>query len=90
MSDGAGHRVELWAELQSLSLRVDGGALRTVANDGGAVASTEPRPLFVGGVAREVAAHATQMWHLRNATSLRGGWALEYCRNIVLICLCFF
>lgn len=73
ISDGNEHRVELLAQKQNFTLRVDGGVARSVVNDGEHTSlQTGDQPLYLGGVPVELGRHALDLWHLRNSTSFRG------------------
>ena len=72
VSDDRPHGVQLLLHGRNLTMNIDGGVSRSVLNDGQRERLRVKRPLYVGGLPREVGEAALGAWHLRNATSLRG------------------
>lgn len=68
--------MELLVQGQNISLRIDGGQTRQMANRGDSLYLKVNSSLFIGGISQDLAPHALRYWHLRNASSFVG----KYCK----------
>lgn len=72
VSDGRPHMAELIAVKKNFTMIIDRGVARSIVNDGPKDYLKLSKPMYVGGLAPEVASIAFTEFHLRNVTSLRG------------------
>ncbi|KAK2586210.1 hypothetical protein KPH14_001469 [Odynerus spinipes] len=72
VSDGKPHMAELLAIKKNFTMRVDRGPARSIINEGPREYLKLVTPMYVGGVAPEVANIAFSEFHLRNVTSFQG------------------
>lgn len=72
VSDGKPHVAELLAIKKNFTMRVDRGTPRSINNEGPRDYLKLVTPMYVGGLAPEVASVAFTEFHLRNVTSFRG------------------
>lgn len=72
VADGKPHVAELLAVKKNFTMRVDNGAARSIINEGPKEYLKLVTPMYVGGVAPEVANIAFTEFHLRNITSFQG------------------
>ncbi|PBC34806.1 Protein slit [Apis cerana cerana] len=72
VADGKAHVAELLAIKKNFTMRVDNGAARSIINEGPKEYLKLVAPMYVGGVAPEVANVAFTEFHLRNITSFQG------------------
>ena len=69
---GAWHLVELIAAGKNMTMRVDGGAARTIINDGEHQFMELEEPLYLGGLPASVRDSAKKKYHVRNTDSFNG------------------
>ena len=69
---GAWHVVELIAAGKNMTMRVDGGAARTIINDGEHQFMELEEPLYLGGLPASVRDSAKKKYHVRNTDSFNG------------------
>lgn len=72
IADGKPHVAELLAIKKNFTMRVDRGPARSIINEGPKEYLKLITPMYVGGVAPEVANIAFTEFHLRNITSFQG------------------
>jgi len=64
--------VELIAAGKNMTMRVDGGAARTIINDGEHQFMELEEPLYLGGLPASVRESAKKKYHVRNTDSFNG------------------
>jgi len=72
LTTGAWHVVELIAAGKNMTMRVDGGAARTIINDGQHQFMEIEEPLYLGGLPASVRDSAKKKYHVRNTDSFNG------------------
>lgn len=77
IADGKPHVAELLAIKKNFTMRVDRGPARSIINEGPKEYLKLITPMYVGGVAPEVANIAFTEFHLRNITSFQGKPRIE-------------
>jgi len=77
VADGKPHMAELLAIKKNFTMSVDRGPARSIINDGPKEYLKLVTPMFIGGVAPEVAKVAFTEFHLRNTTSFQGKFFSE-------------
>ena len=70
--------VELIAAGKNMTMRVDGGATRTIINDGDHQFMELEEPLYLGGLPASVRDSAKKKYHVRNTDSFNGKNTVEY------------
>lgn len=80
VADGKPHMAELLAIKKNFTMRVDRGPARSIINEGPKEYLKLVTPMFVSGVAPEIAKVAFTEFHLRNITSFQGNtlWNIVY------------
>lgn len=78
VADGKAHVAELLAIKKNFTMRVDNGAARSIINEGPKEYLKLVAPMYIGGVAPEVANVAFTEFHLRNITSFQGKISYYY------------
>ncbi|VEN56714.1 unnamed protein product, partial [Callosobruchus maculatus] len=72
VSDGNYHVAELIAIKKNFTLRVDGGAARSIINQGPLEYLKLSTPMYLGGISEGTGREAFERFHLRNLTSFHG------------------
>ena len=83
---GEWHVVELMAAGRNMTMRVDGGAARTIINDGDQHQFSElsEQPLYLGGLPASRRTAAKKKYHVRNTDSFNGTLAVALCLSVRL------
>jgi len=76
VGEGGWHLVELIAAGKNMTMRVDGGAARTIINDGEHQFMELEEPLYLGGLPASVRDSAKKKYHVRNTDSFNGQYSL--------------
>jgi len=85
VADGKPHMAELLAIRKNFTMRVDRGPARSIINEGPKEYLKLVTPMFIGGLAPEVAKVAFTEFHLRNITSFQGTFSFYAGRQQCLI-----
>ena len=78
LNDDKPHAVELLLDGKNLTMRIDGGLARSLINNGPKEKLRVARSTFLGGLPEDVGESALGQWHLRNSTSLKGNFPIDF------------
>ncbi|KAB7504459.1 Protein slit, partial [Armadillidium nasatum] len=72
VSDDEWHTIEMLTHKQNFTMRIDGGSSRWIINAGRKEYLASSSPLYLGGLPKEVAQKAVDLYHVRDSTSFNG------------------